>query len=918
MTLRKIALFIIAFSLFFSSCKQDSGNIQILYGIEWQGSFETAPDNPAIGWAYYNTTEGKSYIFTDRGWQIIAQDGIGIVWKGELYEAPLSPEKNWAYFNITDGNSYIYNGLAWDYLAKSGKNGTSGILKWLGSYSATPQSPNEGDAYYNTVDGCSYIYADNAWNILSKDGVDSSFNWLGSYSYYPSEPEQGDSFYYIPENTAYTYNDGVWEVLVSNSEIYYSVPFEWKGELSVAPSSPSIGWMYYNTSLKTTYIYDGTVWQKVVSDGVSPEGFLIKWEGTFSSYPSNPVLGSVFYNIEENKLYLFDGIDWNVILQGADGIFYADVEVSIDGENITSNSIVYWGMYDRHNNIPLSKTVTIKNVGTEKLILSKGGPVLTDYASSNDIIIDLTSFQNTIDVGESTSFDIIYAPNYGNVSGGRAAYVSIYSNALNPNFIINIRADSNLPSYYVSTSSSTVYLTSNVANSNSNYIMFEEVTSGYVSSINIVSQGSDLDFDVSIEGEDSACFKLEYLSGINKSKTYTISFASSDLGRKEAVLIISGDSFHYTVPIYAEFIETSSFEEGDFYENFNSSNEIFFDGKEGDGDDYCYLVFSDGDKGKYILATAYERVSYSSGNDLWLIHLDENDNVIKEDERDFDFEPTNYDYIEADVLSDGRIAVFQNNRFFVINTDDSIDSYTSSISATKILKIEDNQFYSMDSSGIYRYDYNGKKLSSWTRPAGYTLNDFIFIDGVKGVAVGYVSNHEATDSAKDAFVSIFDLSGSNIEVDSEWFFDAGHGDEDLATSVYFFKDKIYVLGTSEDYIDSKSEIDGWIKVFDSDLNEIESGFDWIADTSISGNFFTYNDKLYIWNNSSNIAYLYDIDSRTIVSKTFSFSYSKRYYSHITYPFIFNDYLYIAGYATESQTKQTNGYDGVVKRYLFNF
>lgn len=45
---------------------------------------------------------------------------------GELASAPVSPQTNWAYYNTTDGKSYIYNGAAWEILAKDGAIGQQG------------------------------------------------------------------------------------------------------------------------------------------------------------------------------------------------------------------------------------------------------------------------------------------------------------------------------------------------------------------------------------------------------------------------------------------------------------------------------------------------------------------------------------------------------------------------------------------------------------------------------------------------------------------------------------------------------------------------------------------------------------------------------------------------------------------------
>jgi hypothetical protein len=43
--------------------------------IVWQGSLAAAPESPSLNWGYYNTAEGKSYIWDGDSWEMIAQDG---------------------------------------------------------------------------------------------------------------------------------------------------------------------------------------------------------------------------------------------------------------------------------------------------------------------------------------------------------------------------------------------------------------------------------------------------------------------------------------------------------------------------------------------------------------------------------------------------------------------------------------------------------------------------------------------------------------------------------------------------------------------------------------------------------------------------------------------------------------------------
>ena len=46
-------------------------------GFSWKGTLSTAPSDPSSGWAYYNSTDNKSYIYANASWNILAQDGTG-------------------------------------------------------------------------------------------------------------------------------------------------------------------------------------------------------------------------------------------------------------------------------------------------------------------------------------------------------------------------------------------------------------------------------------------------------------------------------------------------------------------------------------------------------------------------------------------------------------------------------------------------------------------------------------------------------------------------------------------------------------------------------------------------------------------------------------------------------------------------
>ena len=121
-----------------------SGNSTIYISIVWKGELTSPPPNPQIGWSYYNITDGCSYIWDGSVWNIIAKNGANgnntvngylIVWKGALTSAPASPAAGWAYYNSSEKKSYIYDGSSWQILAQDGVSGTtSGSVPQQSSY----------------------------------------------------------------------------------------------------------------------------------------------------------------------------------------------------------------------------------------------------------------------------------------------------------------------------------------------------------------------------------------------------------------------------------------------------------------------------------------------------------------------------------------------------------------------------------------------------------------------------------------------------------------------------------------------------------------------------------------------------------------------------------------------------------------
>lgn len=322
----------------------------------WLGAFDSVDEieNPVYLNAFFNMTDGCSYIYNGSYWELLARsgangkdgtDGREINWLGsyndeeELYAScsyysgeeeeyhAYIPQYLDAYFNKTNGCSYIYKN-GWQLLAKSGADGADGkSINWRGYYSSEDEinNPKELDVYFNNTDGCSYIYAGGYWRKLAQrgekgtDGTNGKgINWLGSY--------QSEELLY--EDNSYGYTD--------DDDNYYTITF-----------TPQYLDAYYNEIDGCSYIYYGC-WTLLAKGGNG-----IKWLGSYSSVSEidNPKEFDAFFNYTTGCSYIYTEYDgWTLLAsKGASGENGRDGTDGNDGEN--GKSFRWRGSYSSSDNI---------------------------------------------------------------------------------------------------------------------------------------------------------------------------------------------------------------------------------------------------------------------------------------------------------------------------------------------------------------------------------------------------------------------------------------------------------------------------------------------------------------------------------------------------------------------------------------
>ncbi|MBW8686839.1 OmpA family protein [Chitinophaga rhizophila] len=223
--------------------------------LSWLGAFTAEPTPTGANQAYYNMTDRKAYIYDGSAWMVFSESGTdgqngvgtGVSWLGSLPTAPADPTINQAYYNTADKKSYIFDSTStWQILAQDGNDGTSGVsgsgISWLGALATVPATPLFNQAYYNTADKKSYIYdSTGTWQILAQDGNDgtsgasgTSISWQGTLAAAPATPTLNMAYYNSTDRKAYVYDStGTWQILAQDGIGWNLAGLEFKSDGSI-------------------------------------------------------------------------------------------------------------------------------------------------------------------------------------------------------------------------------------------------------------------------------------------------------------------------------------------------------------------------------------------------------------------------------------------------------------------------------------------------------------------------------------------------------------------------------------------------------------------------------------------------------------------------------------------------------------
>lgn len=112
----------------------------------------SAPASPTTGALWFDSDDGKTYVYYDSFWVEIGGNPLGVTISDT---APSSPVAGQIWFNSNNAATYVYYDSSW---VEIGATGMGAIVS-----DTAPSSPIVGQIWYNSSDAGTYIYYDGYW-----------------------------------------------------------------------------------------------------------------------------------------------------------------------------------------------------------------------------------------------------------------------------------------------------------------------------------------------------------------------------------------------------------------------------------------------------------------------------------------------------------------------------------------------------------------------------------------------------------------------------------------------------------------------------------------------------------------------------------------------------------------------------------
>ncbi len=203
-------------------------------GVSFKGSFAVNPTTPALNDAYYNTTQGKSYIYNGTGWEIFAQDGTGGGASADLAEFATKTMTASAFAGFTP-------------------TGTTDLKSFINAVFYPSQSGTAGlavdGAIYREVPGTATATVDFNWTA-AKQGTSTNIKsvvitgngaTVSAFTGDDAGPLSGSISPSVPTNTSTTFTNTVTTQDDKKATATATVYFQWKRYYGFITSTVSNG-----------------------------------------------------------------------------------------------------------------------------------------------------------------------------------------------------------------------------------------------------------------------------------------------------------------------------------------------------------------------------------------------------------------------------------------------------------------------------------------------------------------------------------------------------------------------------------------------------------------------------------------------------------------------------------------------------
>lgn len=307
----------------------ESTSLSVLAGLGGSGEVTispTPPSNPVPGDLWWNSIDGRLFIYYDDGntsqWVDASPNGGGT---GTVTIGPNPPSDAMVgdlWWNSTTGRLYIYyddpDGLVWvDASPNGGGAGTANVI--ISPNAPTGATP--GDLWWNSEDGRLFVYYvdpddEAVWVDASPNGGSTGTSNVAISTTTPTVAEVGDLWWNSIDGRLFIYySDPDGDVWVDASPNGGSDDETTNVGISTQPPTNAVvGDLWWNSEDGRLFIYyddpDGPVWVDASPNGGQDETLV----GISTNAPTPGVEGQLWWNSDEGRLYIYytdiNGSQW--------------------------------------------------------------------------------------------------------------------------------------------------------------------------------------------------------------------------------------------------------------------------------------------------------------------------------------------------------------------------------------------------------------------------------------------------------------------------------------------------------------------------------------------------------------------------------------------------------------------------------